>query len=276
MKPLRLHTILTIVLVLGLIVSCEDTAKSDEERYYPPEKSSQKKNIPKQKQQLWGHWVCVDFVELVKARQTVRSLTNRPVFLEIVFNPSYGDSALLVTGYNKMLAPYKRISKDSILIKNKRTNTNIMLFVSSGLQSLELKDSLVGEKAKSSHTWIFKKTSGIKKNKISDLSKHINNGILGGSYTNAANQTISFKKNGAINGWQNYSKYKVCTGGDCFMLTNSSLDIITLSHNGSEKNYAFWQKNNDSLYLYNLEKVNDDLFYNYQPKAVAFAFKKIK
>ena len=273
---MRLLTILTIILGLGLIVSCEDKIKTDEERYYPPKKSTQKETKTVQKQQLWGHWVCVDYIELVKARKTIRSLTNRPVFLEVVFNPAYGDSALLVTGYNKILTPYKRIGTDSILIKNKRTQTNLVLFASNGLQSLELKDSLVGEKDKSLHSWVFKKTSGIKKQKKSDLSKHINNSILSGTYTNAANQTINFIENGTINGWKLFNKYEVCTGGDCFMLTHSSLDIITLRQKDIKKQYAFWQKSNDSLYLYHLEKINDDFFYNYQPKEVAFAFKKIK
>lgn len=260
----------------GLIVSCNNTPKTTTERYYPPKKAQQKSNTPQKKEQLWGHWVCSDFVELVKARKSVRNITNKPVFLEIVFSPSFGDSALLITGYNKILMPYTKKGSDSIIIKNTRTGTNTVLYTKSNLSSIEIKDHLVGDKSGTSHTWTFTKTSGIKKNKTTDLQQHINTGVLAGTYASGSNTEVEFTKKGSVTGWEGYTNYNICTGGDCFMLTNASLDIVTLKNSGKKEHFAFWRKSNDSLYFYKLEKINDDHFYNHQPENVVLALKKIK
>lgn len=278
MKPLQLLTILTIILGLGLIASCEETIKTDNARWYPPENATNTNDEgTAQTQKLWGHWVCANFIDLVKIRKTVRGIRNRPMFLEIVFKPEFGDSALLITGYTNFFVPFSRKSKDSIIIKNASAGKNIVLVATEGLQKLILLDSIQEEKNGTKvYSWSYTKTSTIKKNKKHDVHTHINAGILSGEYSNADNANVSFTKEGKINGWRGFKNYEICSGGNCFMLTMSPIDIITVNKGSEERNYAFWLKSNDSLYFYNLVKKGSGKHYNYQPEGVAYAFKKLK
>ncbi len=277
MKSFQLLTILTIILGLGLIVSCEETTNTEQSRWYPPEKKVNEEKNKATPQTIWGHWVCSNFIDLVKVRRTVRGIRSRPMFLEIVFKPEFGDSALLITGYTNFLAPYTRQGEDSIILKNISAGKNLILFAKDGLQRLELPDSSQGKDAENKvYAWSFTKTSNIKKGKTKDVSKHINAGVISGTYSNATNNTVTFSNNGDISGWNGFSNYEICSGGDCFMLTRSPLDIITLTQAGKKQHYAFWIKSNDSLYFYNLTKKSNAKQYNYQPEDMAYAFKKVK
>ncbi len=277
MKSLQLLTLLTIILGLGLITSCEENTETDQARWYPPENAIKKEGDAVTKsQKLWGHWVCANFIDLVKIRRTIRGIRNRPMFLEIVFKPEFGDSVLLVTGYTNIFAPYTKKGKDSIIIKNISAGKNIVLVATEGLQRLELLDSVQGENNKNKvYAWSYTKTSGIKKNKKYDVYSHINASILSGTYRNNS-ATVSFTNTGEIRGWNGFENYKICSGGDCFMLTRSPIDIITFNKGNQKKSYALWLKSNDSLYFYNLIKKGNGKHYNYQPEGIAFAFKKLK
>lgn len=275
MKLFRLLTILTTFLCLGLIVSCEENANNQQSRWYPPEEELEKNAVDAPAQTLWGHWVCSNYVDLVKARRTVRSINSRPMFLEVVFKPEFDDSVLLITGYTNFFAAYERVGKDSIIIKNIKAGDNLVLHAAENMTRLELLDSSQNNSETKVYAWSFtkmpKNTVAKGGKKPTTLYTRINEGILSGTYLNGDKGKVTFYNTGQISGWEGINNYSICTGGDCFLLTRSPLDIITLN---GDKHYAFWIKSNDSLYLYNLEKKSSKPPYNYQPEGIAYAFKK--
>ncbi len=272
MKNSKWFYLLTTILTLGFITACEENTTTQEERWYPPAENMGK-GINVAEQTIYGHWVCDDFINLVKARKTVRGINYRPFFLEIIFNPDFGDSALLITGYADFMAAYTKIRQDSIVLKNIVLGKNIILFVDEGMTSLQLEDILPGEKADiQAHTWMFSKQRGTQKEAL--INTITNKVLMAGSYSLKEN-SVTFLENGTVNGLQNYTQYNVCNGGSCFANTRTELDIIELKGGGKKERMAFLSKTNDSVYLYHLKPIVVKGNTYYVPDSVAYALKKV-
>ncbi len=265
--------LLTIIFTLGFITACEENTTNQDARWYPPAEKTGKNTNNKPKN-IYGHWVCDDFINLVKARKTVRGIRHRPFFLEIVFNPDFGDSALLVTGYTDFKAAYTKAGQDSIVLKNIVLGKDLILFVDEGMTRLQLEDVLVGEKADvQAHTWMFSKQQSAQKKGI--INSLTNKELMAGNYT-LKEKTVRFLENGSVSGLQNYTTYNVCNGGDCFGNTRTDLDIIELQGNGKNERMAFLSKTNDSVYLYMLKPLVVKNKTYYVPDSVAYGLKKIR
>lgn len=273
MKNSKWFYLLTTILTLGFITACEENTTTEDARWYPPtEKTGKKEN--ETPQNIYGHWVCDDFMNLVKARKTVRGIRHRPFFLEIVFDADFGDSALLITGYTDFMAPYTKMGQDSIVLKNIVLGKDLILFADEGMTHLELEDILLGEKADvQAHTWMFSKYPGKQKKGI--LNSITNKELMAGNYR-LKEANISFSEEGTIGGLQNYTQYNVCNGGDCFSNTRTELDIIELQGNGKTERMAFLAKTNDSVYLYRLKPLVVKGNTYYVPDSVAYGLKKIR
>lgn len=273
MKNSKWFYLLTTILLIGFITSCEENTTTQDARWYPPAEKMGK-NTEEVEQTIYGHWVCDDFINLIKVRKTVRGIHYRPFFLEIIFSPDFGDSALLVTGYADFMVGYTKIRQDSIVLENIAFGKNMVLFADEGMTHLQLEDILPGEKADiQAHTWMYSKQAGKQKDPL--LNTLTNKVLMAGGYT-LKEHRVTFSENGSVSGLANYTQYNVCNGGDCFANTRTDLDIIELEGNGKKERMAFLSKTNDSVYLYHLKSIEIKGNTYYVPDSVAYGLKKIK
>lgn len=264
MKFSKWFYILTTFLGVGFITSCEENNTPENARWYPPAETMEADGEAQNPENLYGNWVCDDFLSLVHARKTVRGIRHRPFFLEIVFKPEYGDSALLITGYSDFFARYTRIGADSVVIKNVNHGKDIVLYAGEGLRNLQLEDYLAGaEDDLQTHTWMFSKKNTQGKS-LGALYALTNQEMLAGQYSQNGNTQIQFLANGKIEGWPSYSQYSVCNGGDCFANTRTDLDIIELqTADGHKKRMGFMVSTTDTVYMYALKplKIKENTYY---------------
>ncbi|HYG14870.1 MAG TPA: hypothetical protein VEC12_03885 [Bacteroidia bacterium] len=242
----------TIIFAL-LSTGCQE---NQQPRWYIPD-SAAKANAVTGKGDLYGHYVCRDFIELAGARKSVRQVRTRPIFLEIVFKPEYGDSVLLITGYENFFALWKQRTNDWIEIKNVLPNRDVLLFTHEGYREISLTDTLKGrEGGRQVHNWVFTKTVNEYPakggNKPTMIYGWVNKEMIVGNYTLPGNpENVIFEASGTITGWNAYNNYEICMGGSCFRLMDSPMDIITLSGNDSTDNYGL-VIGPDSLHFYTL------------------------
>jgi hypothetical protein len=272
--------VLAALFFVASVSSCEDKTATNPRWYVPDDKAQQGTTIDSAG--LWGHWVCKDFVDLVGARQSVRFVHTRPLFIEIVFSPTYTDSVLLITAYSDFFALWEKNENNEILIKNVIPGKNIVLSTSKGTGNLMLTDTLDKGGVQQIHNWTFEKAND--DDVINDgnyptaIASHINHAIIEGDYLQAGGNGIpvTFGRNGTISGWPMYSKYRICLGGDCFRLTGPTVDIITFIGSRDVDYFAF--SNNaaaDSLFLYRLEDGTPGKNYSYKTPKLTYSLGKL-
>jgi hypothetical protein len=264
------------------ITSCEDTNTTNP-RWYVPEDKNQQETTAIDSAGLWGHWVCKDFVDLVGARRSVRFVHTRPLFIEIVFSPDYGDSALLITAYEDFFAPWEKNNANDILIKNVMPGKDIVLSPQKGTNSLMLTDTLDKRGTQQIHNWTFEKAA--ENDIINDgnfstaIASQINHTIFEGDFLQAQGNgiPITFARNGTISGWPMYNKYKICLGGDCFRLTGPAVDIVKFIGSRDIDYFAFnTNAAADSLFLYKLIDGKPDKSYSYKTEELTYSLGKLR
>lgn len=272
-----------LVIILGMMVlsACEQDGKA--ERWYIPDEKVSKDMAAGDTFILWGNWVCKDFIELATAKQSVWWVKNRPMFYEIVFKPEYGDSALLITGYEDFFVKWTKGADNEYLLKNILPDRDIVLQVPKGMKDLQLTDTLRKQGKEQIHNWTYGRAPEeymINNGRYTTaMAGYINNALIKGDYLPAGGGSgipVTFEANGIINGWPLYERYRICMGGDCYRLTRNPFDVVQLI--GSQKTDYYGMvstANGDSLYLYRLEsegKEGGD--YSYKPQE-PLAFKKL-
>lgn len=253
-----------VIFILLILSACEDNGAKQPRMYVP---DNVDKNL------IWGHWWCTDFLDMVSMRNSVRSVNTRPIFIEMVFKPEYKDSVLLVTGYENIVAHYEKIGSDSLALKGLLPGKILLILTMPGTNTLLVTDSAPGNTNEKPQAWTFTKAPDAitpeKNDGISVIYSVINKKLIAGEYKIAddPNSKIIFNENGKVSGWADYTNYSICKGGACFKNTPPLFDIIETTGSNRTDYYGFIMA--DSLLLYPLQqqKTNNEMEYkqNGQP-----------
>ncbi|MEQ1744228.1 MAG: hypothetical protein ABMA02_02300 [Saprospiraceae bacterium] len=227
---------------------------------------------------LAGYWIAMDFCARANQYGSVLSAMNyahAPYAYAFEFDPNKPDSVICYNGFEAWTLPvvYK---KDTLEVKGASQNKSVFLmYDSKGSKEMSLFDGTQGTMKMDR----FVKSKADVRDGYSAFTAALNHNLFGGLMLPLGKRdTIMFAPDGFILKWSEYSKYEVCTGGDCFV-GEDAIDIITLSKYdkpGSEKMFGFrYNGTNDTLTLYNLVNTRPDEKYAYEIKGPAYRFRHV-
>ncbi len=232
-------------------------------------------NLPANPNNLGGQWIAMDFCARANQYGSVLAAENnahRPYAFAIDFNPAQPDSATCYNGADTWKLPVK-IQQDTIELQGAAQGKSIFLvYDSQGEQSITMFDNTSG----SGKMDKFIKSKANARDGYMAFITALNHNLFSGTFsglTKGPGEKISFTPGGFIQGWKEYDRYQVCTGGDCMVMGNE-MDVVRLSHSKQEdsgKVYGFkYSAQNDTLSFVNLVDATPEDKGGYAAKGVAF------
>ena len=233
--------------------------------------------LPANANNLAGQWIAMDFCARANQYGSVlQAETNahRPYALAIDFNPAQPDSATCYSGSETWKLPVK-ITQDTIELKSASQGKSIFLvYDSQGDQNITMFDNTSG----SGKMDKFVKSKANARDGYMAFITALNHNLFSGTFTplmKGPGEKVTFTPGGFIQGWKEFDRYQVCTGGDCFVMGNE-MDIVRLSHSkqeGSGQVFGFkYSGQNDTLSLLNLADATPNEKGGYSVKGTAFKF----
>ncbi len=235
-------------------------------------------NLPANPNNLGGQWIAMDFCARANQYGSVLQAENnahRPYALAIEFIPAQPDSAICYDGSKTWKLPVK-ITQDTIELQNAAPGKSVFLvYDSQGEQTITMFDNTSGQGGKMDK--FIKSKAGARDGYMAFITA-LNHNLFSGTFallTKGSGEKVMFTPGGYIQGWKEFDRYQVCTGGDCFLMGNE-MDIVRLSHSkqeGSAKIYGFqYSAKNDTLSLLNLVDATPNAVGGYSVQGAAFKF----
>ena len=229
---------------------------------------------------LGGQWIALDFCSRAAQYGSVLQAeynAHRPYAFALVFNPAQPDSVLCFDGVKNWKLPIK-ITQDTIEMQGAAQGRSIFLMYDS--QSKKHLTMFDGASSNKTQTDRFLKSTVVdSRNGYEAFTRALYHHLFQGSFSllaaKSASSKIVFLPEGVIQGWPDYDRYSVCTGGECLVMGNE-LDIMTLRNSkkeGAEKMFGFKYSNqNDTLSISNLADATPNEKGGYAVKGVAYRF----
>lgn len=227
---------------------------------------------------LSGQWIAMDFCARAAQYGSVlqaESNAHRPYAFALVFNPAQPDSVQCFNGFKNWKLPIK-INQDTVEMQQAADGKSIFLvFDSQGEKNIAMFD---GTSGKGAHMDKFIKSNANARDGYMAFITALNHNLFSGTFsplTKGPGEKVSFTPGGFIQGWKEFDRFQVCTGGDCLLMGNE-MDIVRLSHSKQEdsgKIFGFkYSAQNDTLSLLNLVDATPEEKGGYSVKGVAYKF----
>ena len=227
---------------------------------------------------LSGQWIAMDFCARAAQYGSVLQAENnahRPYAFAVVFNPAQPDSALCYNASKSWKLAVK-INQDTVELQNAAPGKSIFLvYDSQGDKNMTMFD---GTGASGSQMDKFIKSNANAKDGYLAFVTALNHNLFSGTFSSLTKEPaekVMFTPGGFIQGWKQFDRYQVCTGGDCWVMGNE-MDVLKLSHSkqeGSGQIFGFkYSAQNDTLSLVSLVDNTPNEKGGYVVKGMAYKF----
>ncbi|MEO6037652.1 MAG: hypothetical protein ABIQ93_04500 [Saprospiraceae bacterium] len=227
---------------------------------------------------LSGNWIAMDFCARAAQYGSVLQAENnahRPYAFALVFNPAQPDSVLCFDG-SKNWKLAAKINQDTIELQNAAPGKSVFLvYDSQGDKNISMFD---GTGTSGAQMDKFIKSKAEAKDGYLAFVTALNHNLFSGTFsplTKGPGEKVMFMPGGLIQGWKEFDRYQVCTGGACWVMGNE-MDVIKLTHSKHEDSgqvFGFkYSAQNDTLSFLNLGDSTPDESGGYAVKGTAYKF----
>ncbi len=232
---------------------------------------------------LAGHWIDMDFCAFANQYGSVLQAQNNshiPYAYAITFNPAKPDSAFCFNAFESWAVPI-HYKGDTLELVGARPGKSIFLIYHSNMEKDITMIDPTGPRVQMDR---FIKSKAGTVDGYTAFSTALNHNLFNGVFTpigkGASTDKISFTPGGFLQGLKGYDRYKVCTGGDCFV-AGQDIDVVTFFDSKNEEKTAKmlgyrYNGQNDTLTLYNLVNTNKAEKEAYKVAAPAYKFARKK
>ena len=229
---------------------------------------------------LAGHWIALDFCSFANQYGSVLQAMNNshlPYAYAITFNPAKPDSAFCYNAFESWTLPI-HYKADTLELVGARQGKSIFLVYHSNMEKDITMIDPTGERVQMDR-FIKSKAGTVDGYSafVTALNHHLFNGVFTPIGKGAA-APVSFTPGGFLQGLKGYDRYKVCTGGDCFV-AGQEIDVVSLYDSKDEakttKFFGYrYNGQNDTLTFFNLVNSNPNEKGAYKVAAPAFKFSR--
>ncbi|MFN0212779.1 MAG: hypothetical protein ACKVT2_00875 [Saprospiraceae bacterium] len=264
----------TNLLILTLVACKQDPKNASQENAQAGEQANPTV--------LAGHWIAMDFCAYANQYGSVLQAMNNshlPYAYAITLNPAKPDSALCYNAFESWTLPM-RYKADTLELMGARPGKSVFLIYNSKADKDITMIDPTGERVALSK---FIKSKAGAADGYTAFSAALNHNLFNGVFTplgKSAGSPVTFTPGGFLQGMKEFDRYKVCTGGDCF-LAGQDIDVISFynSKDKEKSNKFFGYKyngQNDTLTIYNLLNSNPQEKGAYKVSAPAYRFSRKK
>lgn len=227
---------------------------------------------------LAGNWIAMDFCARANQYGSVLQTMNNshtPYAYAISFNPAKPDSALCYNAVEFWMVPL-RYKADTLELVGARAGKSIFLIYHSNINKEITMIDPTGERVRMDR---FIKSKAEVPEAYTAFTTALNHNILTGTFTplgkGASSAPVRFNPNGFMEGFKEFDRYVICTGGDC-LVAGQAIDVITFYNKKFEpKQFGFrYNGQNDTLTLFNLINSKPDEKGSSTVGAPAFKFSR--
>lgn len=231
---------------------------------------------------LAGHWIALDFCAYANQYGSVLQAMNNghvPYAYAMTFNPAKPDSVLCYNAFESWTLPI-HYKADTLEIIGARPGKSIYLVYHSNMDKDITMIDPTGPRVQMDK---FIKSKAGTADGYSAFVTALNHNVLNGVFTpvgKGATDKIMFTPGGFLQGLKGYDRYKLCTGGDCFV-AGQDIDVITFydskNQDKSSKMFGYrYNGQNDTLTIFNLVNTNKQEKGAYKVAAPAYKFSRVK
>lgn len=265
-------------LLIFTLLSCKQDPKNAGQSNLPAHLQPGEKANP---MVLAGNWIALDFCARANQYGSVLQTMNNshvPYAYAINFNPAKPDSALCynATKFWMMKIQY---NEDTLQLLGDPSGKPIYLIYHSNIEKDITMFDPTGPKLKMDR---FIKSKAEAPEAYTAFTTALNHNILNGTFTafgntKGTNGPVRFNTNGFMEGFKDFDRYVICTGGDC-MVAGQEIDVITFYSPKTDLKpnpFGFrYNGQNDTLTLYNLINATPDVQGSYKVGAPAYKFSR--
>ncbi len=259
-------------LLIFTLLSCKQDPKTASQNGSPLSNQGGEQANP---MVLAGNWIAMDFCARANKYGSVLQAMNNghvPYAYAINFNPAKPDSALCYNAFEFWMVPL-RYKADTLELVGARAGKSIYLIYHSNINKEITMIDPTGERT---HLDRFIKSKAEAPEAYSAFTTALNHNILNGTFTPIGKGTsapVKFNANGFMDGFKEFDRYVICTGGDC-LVAGQETDVITFYNKKFEPKYFGFRYNgqNDTLTLFNLMNSKPDIKGGYTVGKPAFKF----
>ncbi|MBN8684677.1 MAG: hypothetical protein J0L99_18645 [Chitinophagales bacterium] len=209
---------------------------------------------------LAGHWFPMDFCARANQYGSVLAAMNNghlPYAYAITFGATKTDSVTCYDGIKSWKLAAK-FNVDTVELQNAFQGKSVFLvYDSKGNKEMTMFNTTKGRTEMDR----FIKSRATTDDGYKAFLIALNHNVLQGNFKpvgkGASTEAVQFSSGGTINNLKEYNRYRLCTGGDCFV-AGDQYDVITLMRSddaNSPKDFAFkYNGQNDTLSIYQLSK----------------------
>ncbi|MFN0036945.1 MAG: hypothetical protein ACKVUS_17965 [Saprospiraceae bacterium] len=231
---------------------------------------------------LAGHWIAIDFCAFANQYGSVLQAMNNahiPYAYAITFNPARPDSAICYNAFESWTLPIK-YKADTLELVSAHSGKSIYLIYHSGTDKEIVMIDATGPQTQIDR---FIKSKAGTIDGYTAFTTALNHNMLNGVFLplgKGASGQVMFTPGGFLQGLKGYDRYRLCTGGDCFV-AGQDIDIITFYDSKDEqKTTKFlgyrYNGQSDTLTLYNLVNNKPEEKESYTVAAPAYKFSRKK
>lgn len=231
---------------------------------------------------LAGNWIALDFCAFANQYGSVLQAMNNkhlPYAYAISFNPTRPDSAVMYNAFESWTLPVK-FKSDTLELVGARNGKSVFLIYHSNMEKDITMIDPTGDRVQMDR---FIKSKATVKDGFEAFNTALNHHIFNGVFMpigKSSGEKVMFNPTGELQGLKGYDRFKICSGGDCFV-AGQDIDVVTFySAKDEEKTTKMfgyrYSAQNDTLTLFNLVNSNPAEKNAYKVAAPAYKFSRKK